>query len=207
MKTLRRMFLLTLVLMLGLIGFALAEASDAPAQEVLLPADLTLLPENAALFAGVLPGMSRDEAAAAGLPVQVEPYDSYRSKYGDQTSPWTRMYYLEENQVATLLELRTRWTAVQFTDDQLVGYDLSLEQALPYEEVVALLGGVLGEVTEVRENAEQKMRTDEWDLEIDGQLVSVAAVSTEQEGKMLCHAISVVWWDLYWDIIDFEPAK
>ena len=197
MKTLKRIFLLTLVLLLGLVGFALAEASDTPVDEVLFPADLAALKETGTLFANILPGMSREEVAAAGLPVQTEPYDSARSKYQDQSSPWNRYYYLEDGQVVTL----------QFTDDKLICYDLSLEEAIPSEEIVALLSSVLGEVTEVRQSEDQKTRTDEWDLEIDGKLVSVSVLASEVEGKMLCKKVSVTYWDLFWDLIDFEPAE
>ena len=207
MKTLKRIFLLTLVLLLGLVGFALAEASDTPVDEVLFPADLAALKETGTLFANILPGMSREEVAAAGLPVQTEPYDSARSKYQDQSSPWNRYYYLEDGQVVTLQGLRTKWTSLQFTDDKLICYDLSLEEAIPSEEIVALLSSVLGEVTEVRQSEDQKTRTDEWDLEIDGKLVSVSVLASEVEGKMLCKKVSVTYWDLFWDLIDFEPAE
>lgn len=204
--TMKRLFLLIFVLLLAFSGSAFAVASDSPAEEVLLAADFQTLKESGSLFAGIAPGMTYEEAVAAGAALQDEPYSSTPSKADDADSPLNEVYYLEMSQVIALGDLRMGpASCFQFTDGKLVNVDLYLQEETALDGIMELISLVLGEPTEQTDNALGGV-TVRWDFEVDEKIISLTALAANRENGLLCYAVSVTYRDLYWDLIDYESA-
>ena len=143
-KNMKRLFLLTLVLLLVLSGGVLAQAPDSAAEEVVLVANLAAFKETGELFEGVKPGMSLEEVLATGLPLKVDTW------HVGMLSEDSALFESQENLVVMMEGIRLDRKDIGtfsclFHSGALCSMALYLGESMPLEEVLPIFTAVLGE--------------------------------------------------------------
>jgi len=193
-NTMKRLFLLAAVLLMVFAGCAMAEENNAPAEEVVLFADLAAFKETGELFEGIRPGMSLDEVVSAGLPLITDTW------WIPMMSEESQVFDVRENCVVMMEGIRIiasegmgAFTCL-FHSGALCGImNFFPEEEYLLEEILPIFTAVLGEPTEQNTKESEHMGWDysryttwethvKWVYDIQGEEVefSVSAVDRGQ---------------------------
>jgi len=185
-NTMKRLFLLAAVLLMVFAGCAMAEENNAPAEEVVLFADLAAFKETGELFEGVIPGASLQQTLDAGVPLPTDTW--YLSNLHEESVG----YRAEEGCVVMIGELRfDEVTFLRFLNDRLYLISLTSSEGYLLEDVRALVSGVLGEPTEELTSDHEymhwtyEMRTETyidliWEIDLGDEKVSLHISSIDK---------------------------
>lgn len=196
----KRSIRITVVIVAAVICIGIVLATGVMHKASLSGSTAGLLTNKAILFESILPGMSKEEAEAAGLVLNTEPEYEVEASDGVLASV---TYAVDTRKVSiTLDDVAIPSALVQFTEGKLGGITLNTSDAEGAQKIRERLAAELGDVqkTQTMDNGRGSSTVDSWEIREEDLLTRIGMVFRfDENGKAIAANLQINWLpkDLY----------